>query len=371
MIAVMRYPIGSSCAKNNYSIYLDKMKNDLNKYIIKEDSTLLMAMKAINENYKEIVFVVDKNGILIGVITDGDIRRGLLKGLSFETNVAEIMSRNYISVDCNANRATVLDIMRARDIRQVPVLDKDKRITGIHFLNELIGSTVKPNIAVIMAGGKGIRLRPLTEDCPKPMIKVAGRPILERVILHLVGYGVRNIYISINYHGDVIENYFGDGSQFGCEIKYLREEKPLGTGGALSLFNELPQFPFIVMNGDLLTQVNIGRLLDFHSQEGAEATIAGRPYKVDIPFGVIINDNSRLVNIQEKPSSHYLINSGIYVFNPSILSYIPKNVEYPITSLFDILLDQKKAVSVYILEEEWADVGRHDELKKAKGLYQE
>jgi dTDP-glucose pyrophosphorylase len=346
--------------KMNYS--------DLNKFIIEEHQSIYDAMCAINENCREIVFVINSQGKIIGTITDGDIRRGLLDGLDFNSSVNKIMRSDYIHVPMDMDRATVLDLMKAHSIRQVPILNESKKLVGIHFLQDLIGAAEKPNIAVIMAGGKGIRLRPLTENCPKPMIKVAGRPILERVVLHLVGYGIRQIYISVNYLGDMIEEYFGDGSQFGCEIKYLHEEKPLGTGGALTLLEKLPQYPFIVMNGDLITQVNIGRLLDFHSEEGNEATIAVRPYRVDIPFGVITNDNSRLVSMQEKPSAHYLINSGIYVFNPSVISYIPPNVEYPITSLFDILIDQKKPVSVYMLEEEWIDVGRHEELNEANGL---
>jgi NDP-sugar pyrophosphorylase family protein len=219
-----------------------------------------------------------------------------------------------------------------------------------------------------MAGGKGTRLRPLTENCPKPMIPVAGRPILERVILHLVGYGIRKIYLSINYLGDMIEQYFGDGSAFGCSIQYLREEKFLGTGGPLSLLPEQPKYPFIVMNGDQVTQVNIARLLEFHEKEKVEATIAIRPYQVEIPFGVIRKNGNRLVEIQEKPASNHLISVGMYVLNPSVLTFVPKNEEFPITDLFDVLLERNIPVGVHFVEEEWIDVGRLEDLKKANGL---
>lgn len=342
--------------------------NKIDKFLIGLKSNIYDAMKAINDNFSEIVFVMDDKKQVIGTVTDGDMRRGFLSGLNFNDSIEKILNKDFFYVTENEDRSNVLDLMKSRSIRQLPVLNFEKQLVGVHLLQELIGSNIKSNIAVIMAGGKGERLKPLTEDCPKPMLKVAGKPILERIILQLTGYGIRKIFLSVNYLSDIIEKYFEDGKKFGCEIKYLREEKPLGTGGALSLFDELPQFPFIVMNGDLITQVNVGKLLDFHSKEGAEATIVVRSYKVEIPFGVIINDNSRLVNIQEKPSSHHLINSGIYVFNPSVISYIPKNEEYPITSLFDVLIEQKKPVSVFMLDEEWIDVGRHENLNKANGL---
>jgi NDP-sugar pyrophosphorylase family protein len=220
-----------------------------------------------------------------------------------------------------------------------------------------------------MAGGKGTRLMPLTQNCPKPMIKVAGRPILERLILHLVGFGIRKVYISINYHGDMIQTYFGDGSFFGCSIEYLSEKEALGTGGALSLLPKQPNHPFIVMNGDLVTQVNIARLLEFHEQVKAEATIAGRTYQVELPYGIIETDEDRLVKLQEKPLIHYLINAGIYVFNPEVLSLVPNEQYFPIIRLFDVLLEKKAFVGVYVLNEEWIDVGRHHELQRANGIF--
>lgn len=348
--------------------YITVIESELKKFIIKQSQTIYDAMNAINENWHEVVFVENDSSIIIGTVTDGDIRRGLLNGLEFRTPIVEVMNSEFISVSENMDRATVLDLMKAHSIRQIPILNITKQLVGIHFMQDLLGAVVKPNIAIIMAGGKGKRLLPLTENCPKPMIKVAGRPILERVILHLIGYGIKSIYLSINYLGDMIERYFGDGSQFGCSIKYLHEERPLGTGGALSLIDEMIENPFIVMNGDLVTQVNFARLLEFHSSEGSEATIAVRPYEINIPYGVIINDDSQLVEIQEKPSMHFLINSGIYVLNPSTLKLIPRNEEYPITLLFNKLLKMGEKVGVYVSDEEWIDVGRHDELRRANGL---
>ncbi len=343
-------------------------KKQLEIFTIKPHESIRKAMETISNNYHGIALVVDDDFRLMGVITDGDIRRGLLRGLTFESDVHQIMSQTFISVTPDLGRAEVLDIMMARKVRQVPVLDTNKELLGIHFMEELLGTAVKPNIAVIMAGGKGIRLRPLTEHCPKPMIKVAGRPILERIVLHLVGFGIYKIYISVNYLSHMIEDYFGDGSTFGCSIRYVREAKPLGTGGALSLLPEIPDFPFIVLNGDLVTQVDIASLLQFHDKQNVEATIGVRPHVEEIPFGVINESNNRLSKIEEKPSMFHLVNAGVYVFNPSVLKIIPENEDFPITQLFDLLLEKESEVGVYLIEEEWIDVGRHEELDRARGI---
>jgi NDP-sugar pyrophosphorylase family protein len=231
----------------------------------------------------------------------------------------------------------------------------------------LLGTADKPNAAVIMAGGEGRRLRPLTDRVPKPMVQVAGRPILERIVLHLVGYGIKRIHISVNYLADVITEYFGDGSRFGCSITYLRESSPLGTGGPLSLLSEQPQHPLIVMNGDLVTQVDVSRLLQFHAREQAIATLAARHHQIEIPFGVVNQHENRLLALVEKPSPHYLINAGIYVFDPGVLPLVPARTFFPITALFEELLARKQRVAVYSIEEDWIDVGRRDELDRARG----
>ena len=340
----------------------------LEKYLIRSGRTIREAMLRINDNWREIVLVQDADGLVCGAITDGDIRRGILRGETLESPVEQVMNREFVSVGPDMDRAGVLDMMKALMIRQMPVLDREGRLQCIHFLNDLLGAAVKPNVAVIMAGGEGVRLRPLTENCPKPMIRVAGRPILERVVLHLIGYGIRKIYLSINYLGGQIESHFGDGSKFGCDIEYLREDAPLGTGGALSL---LPpqQHPVVVMNGDQVTQANIDKLLRSHEEEGGVATIGIRHYQMEIPFGVVINEGKKLVGIQEKPTSHYLINTGIYILDPHVLALVPKNELYPITTLFDRLLAENRPVSVHYFDEDWIDVGRHDDLHKARGIF--
>jgi len=344
-----------------------KQNKNLEKFIISDQSTVFDAMKAINNNWREIVFVINSKNKIVGVITDGDIRRGLLEGLKFDSKVSEIMAKSFISVGPDVDRAAVLDLMKANLIGCVPVLDKNSKLIGIHFLQELIGATPRPNIALIMAGGKGTRLRPLTEDCPKPLIKVAGRPIIERIILHLVSYGIKKIYISINYLGSKVREYCGNGEVFGCEIEYLKEKRYLGTGGALSLLPKNIKDPIVVMNGDLITQIDIGSLLDLHNKKKFKATLAVKPYQVEIPFGVVKNNKNKLTSLQEKPINNYLVNAGIYVLNPEVISLIPKNKEYPITLLFETLLKSKKKTGVYIIEEDWIDVGRHKDLREAQG----
>jgi NDP-sugar pyrophosphorylase family protein len=216
-----------------------------------------------------------------------------------------------------------------------------------------------------MAGGEGRRLRPLTDRLPKPMVPVAGRPILERIVLHLVGYGVKRIYISVNYMAEVITEHFGDGERFGCAITYLRESTALGTGGPLSLIPDAPSHPVLVMNGDLVTQVDVSRLLQFHEREGACATLAARHYQVEIPFGVVTQRDNQLIDLLEKPTPHYLINAGIYVLEPEVLPLVPADTFFPITTLFEKLLEDKRRVAVYSIEEDWIDVGRREELRRA------
>jgi dTDP-glucose pyrophosphorylase len=340
----------------------------LSKLVIAGDATFRDAMAAINDNYREVVLVEEAGGRIAGVITDGDIRRGLLSGLSLAAPAALVMSRQFISVGSEAQRAEVLDLMKALRIRQVPVLDADGRLLGIHFLEEIIGAGTIENIAVIMAGGRGSRLRPMTENCPKPMIMVAGRPILERVVLHLVGCGVRQIYLSINYLGQVIEKHFGDGAGFGCHIEYLRESKELGTGGALGLLPAKPKHPLLVLNGDQITRIDIRRFLARHYEAGASATIAVGSYQHEVPFGVVHEKDGWMTRIEEKPSLTMLVNRGMYVLEPDVFDIVPKDGSFPITDLFDRIIEQGQGVATYFSDEEWLDVGRPADLLKAHGI---
>lgn len=226
--------------------------------------------------------------------------------------------------------------------------------------------TTKPNWAVIMAGGKGVRLRPLTKYLPKPMVKVAGKPILERIINRLEEFGINKFYISINYLGKTIEDYFGNGEKFNCEIKYIKEKKYLHTGGSLSLIKEKFNEPIIVMNADLITRINFNSLLRFHNNGKFSATMGARIYKQEIPFGVIQEKSDIMIGLIEKPITNHLINAGIYVINPEVIRLIPKNRIFPLTKLFEKLVKQKQKVGIYKIKEDWIDVGQIDELERAR-----
>ena len=341
------------------------MTKSIETFVIKPGCTLRDAMLCINRNVKGIALLLDRRRRMLGTVTDGDIRRALLKGASLESPVAPFAHRSFTSVGVGTGRAAVLDLMRARSVEQVPILDGSGRLVGLHTLRDIIGGVERPNWAVIMAGGQGVRLRPVTEHIPKPMIAVAGRPILERLVLHLVGFGIRRIYLSINYLGHVITGHFGDGSKFGCEIRYLREKRPMGTGGSLSLLKPKPSNPLLVMNGDLVTQVDIAALLGFHAAGGYSATMAVRRYGHQVPFGCVETRRGRVVGLEEKPVLERLVNAGIYVLEPALLRQIPRG-PFPITDLFSSCLARRKAVGAYEIEEEWLDVGQRDQLKQGR-----
>jgi dTDP-glucose pyrophosphorylase/predicted transcriptional regulator len=342
---------------------------NLDELLVRPKDSLLTAMRVIDRSRTKLAFVADHRGRIIGTLGDGDIRRAILRGARIDRagSVGAAMHKPFKSVAPSVSRAEVLDLMRAWRIGQLPVLDTAGRMVGVHLLEELLGARERPNRAVIMAGGKGTRLRPLTENVPKPMLKVAGRPILERLVLHLVGYGIRNIFLSINYLGEMIEEHFGDGSAFGCKIRYLRETKPLGTGGALSLLPGRSDHPILVMNGDLVTQLRVDELLDFHERGSFTATMCVRPHQYEVPFGVATVEGNRLRGLREKPTEQLLANVGIYVLSRAAVSMIPKRKEYPITELFETCLEKRLAVGAYALDGDWIDVGRPDQLRNARG----
>ena len=334
---------------------------------ILSDATFRDALGVIDAFAIGAVLVLDTDRKLLGLLTDGDIRRALLGGASLNDVVTPWISKNCVSVGRDVGRAEVLDLMQARLIDQVPVVDDAGKVVGVHLIHDIIGGRKLDNTAVIMAGGKGRRLRPITENLPKPMIKVAGRPILERLVLHLVSCGITRIYLAVNYMSHVIEDYFGDGSRFGCSIEYLREEEPLGTGGSLSLLPEISDKPVLVMNGDLVMQANIEGLLRFLQEGEFYATMGVKPYWHEVPFGCVETESGRILKVQEKPSIDKLINAGVYVLSPKAMASIPEKF-FPITELFESALLDEQPCGSFLIEDEWADVGRMGDLKQAQGV---
>ncbi len=322
-------------------------------------------MACIDRNSAGIVLVVDKKSLLIGTLTDGDIRRALLNGASLDSPSVPHLQRDFAVVGPESGRAEVLDLMQARQLTQVPIVDRAGRILGLHLLREIIGTVERPNWAVVMAGGRGSRLHPLTEHLPKSMIKVAGRPILERLLLHLLGFGIKKVFFAIHYMGCMIEQHFGDGTRFGCDIQYLREAEPLGTGGALALLRERPQNPLVILNGDLVTQVNLESMLDFHTNGKFRATLGVRRYSHQVPFGCLQLDGDRVQRFEEKPVLEQVINAGVYVLSPEVVESVPKRF-LPITDLFEQCLARGEAIGAFEIQEEWMDIGQREQLKKAQ-----
>lgn len=341
---------------------------DYTKGIIGPENSLLEGLRAINEAVTGIALVVGDNELLHGILVDGDIRRALLNRGSINDPIREYMQRDFFAVGPQTSRAEVLELMQARSLDHIPVVNDKGRLVGLHTIHEVLGREERPNWAVIMAGGKGTRLMPITKNIPKPMVKVAGRPILERIVLHLVSAGIKKIFISVGYLKEVIEEHFGDGSKLGCMIQYLREDEPLGTGGALALLPERPEHSVLVLNGDLVVQADIGRLLRFHKEGKYHATIGVRPYAHAVAFGCVDIDGDKFVKLEEKPVLQKLINAGIYVLSPNAVASIPANTFYPITNLFEDAVGSNKICGAYLLEEDWMDVGNPAELIRANGI---
>jgi dTDP-glucose pyrophosphorylase len=343
------------------------MASRLAATLVDEGGTLRDAMAALDRGARQIALAVDGEGRLVGVVTDGDLRRALLAGATLEDPLAPRLSRRFVAVRTGEGRAEALDLMRARRVGAVPVIDEGNRPVALHLLHEFIEPVDRPNWAVVMAGGQGTRLRPLTDSIPKPMLQVAGRPILERIVLHLVGNGIRRIFLSVNYLGHLIEDHFGDGATFGARVEYLRETDPLGTAGSLALLPETPTDPIIVMNGDLVTSADLGGLLDAHAGSGAVATIGVRRYLHTVPFGCVERDGDRIVRLEEKPTVVRDINSGIYALSPVLLARVPTGRASTMPELLEAALDRGERVGAFEVEGDWIDVGQRDQLDRARG----
>jgi len=341
------------------------VKNKLQQVCVSLEGSLKDAMTSLTRNGTAITLVTDSSNRLIGVLNDGDIRRALLSGAALDSPLADYTVRDFTSVRPGVGRAEILDLMQARILEQIPVVDESGQLVGLHLIHELLGCAERPNWAVIMAGGKGERLLPATEHVPKPMIRVAGRPILERLVLHLVGSGIRRIYLSINHLGHIIEQHFGDGKKFGCCIEYLREEQPLGTGGALSLLPQDVTDPVLVLNGDLVTQVDVGLMLEFHTQGKYVATIGAREYSHTVPFGCVEVLDGEVNEFVEKPTLTRLINAGIYVISPAMLDRVPER-EFPITDLLTDCMRREESIGAYEVGDDWIDVGQRKFLTRAQ-----
>lgn len=342
-----------------------KDKN-IRRFCIADSVTIRECMGVIDQNKQGIALVIDRRGRMIGTVTDGDVRRFILGGGSIDEVVSKVMWRNPLSAPSGASENEIRDLMNKHLVRSIPILDKKERPQRVVHLRDLISEEEAGQTAVIMAGGEGRRLRPITEKIPKPMLKVRGKPIIGKIISAFSQCGINNIYISINYKADVIEDYFKDGSKYGVKISYLKEKKKLGTVGALSLLPETPSKPLLVINGDVITNTNFLQLIEFHKQHRCVMTVAVIQYRLKIPYGVLHMASHYLLGIEEKPEQKVLCNAGIYMINPEVLHMIPKDAQFNMTDLINELARKGLPITTFPIHEQWIDIGQTEHLKRAQ-----
>lgn len=332
--------------------------------LVLPSASIVDALRIIDENALQITLVVDTNTKLLGTVTDGDIRRAILKGFSLNTSVSEIMNTKPVTVGLNSQRDEIINLLVAKKIQQVPVVDNAGHVVGLESLKELLHPSARKNWVVLMVGGMGSRLRPLTEECPKPLLKVGNKPILEIILENFIRYGYTKFFFAVNYKAEMIEEYFGDGSRFGIEIHYLRERERLGTAGALGLLPERPTDPFLVMNGDLLTKVNFNQLFEFHQSHQVQATMCVREYSFQVPYGVVNVNKGSIKNIVEKPVHNFFISGGIYILDPCALDLIPDSY-FDMPTLFNCMIESGMKTTAFPIHEYWLDIGKFSDFEKA------
>jgi dTDP-glucose pyrophosphorylase/CBS domain-containing protein len=364
--AAARAQVIKNAALTNQAITAGAPTERWRKAVIAGDASLQDAIRNLDESALQIALVVSSDGTLLGTITDGDIRRGLLRGLDLKSPIDAIVYREPFVVPPGLGPDSVLQLMQANKIHQLPVIDEARRVVGLHLWNELLAPAQRPNLMVIMAGGQGARLRPHTDTCPKPMLPVAGKPMLAHIIDRAKAEGFHRFVIATHYLGHVIEDYFGDGSRWQVTIGYLREQTPLGTAGAISLLEPKPNGAFVVTNGDVLTDIRYSDLLDFHSRHHAAATMAVHLHEWEHPFGVVRIDGVNIVGFEEKPVSRSHINAGVYVLEPAALEALNRGDHCDMPALFSRLQQRDARTIVYPMYEPWLDVGRPDDLERAR-----
>lgn len=339
--------------------------------LVGADTTIREALARIDRSSTQLALVVDERDVLLGTVSDGDVRRGLLASISLDDVVSKVMNARPTTVREGEDRQSMIALMQARDLRHMPVLDGEGRVVGLQLLSELLRPARRDNVVVIMAGGIGERLRPLTERIPKPMLLVGGRPILETILLQFVKQGFYRFVFSVNYKAEVIEERFGDGARWGVEITYVREPKRLGTAGSLRLLppSIAGDAPMIVMNGDILTKVDMRSLLSFHEETKARATMCVREHEYQVPFGVVQTSGVEIQSFEEKPVVRWPVNAGIYVLDPSVLAVIPDDTFFDMPSLFDAVRERAHRTVAYTIREFWLDIGRPADFERANAEF--
>lgn len=332
-------------------------------------ASLRDAMTKIDAEAIKVALVVDAEQRLLGTITDGDIRRGLLAGMELTDPVERCMYRTPTTARVGESRSAILSKMRKLVLQQIPIIDQGGRVVDLKLIDDYLLARERENWVVIMAGGLGTRLKELTRNVPKPMLPVGNRPLLETVVCSLVEQGLRRIWMAVNYHASKIEEHFEDGQRFGAKISYLREEKRLGTAGALSLLPHIPEQPVLVTNGDLLANIDYAEIIDAHLKRLATATMAVREYEYQIPYGVVHTSEDNIAALEEKPVHQVMVNAGVYVLSPEALALVPKETFFDMPELFETVIIRGFNVCSHRLKGYWLDIGRHEDFLRANDDY--
>ena len=342
---------------------------DILKISLCIDSTIINALSAINSGSVKIALVVDSDNKLLGTLSDGDIRRALLGKKTLNETIENVYFKNPTTANKGSSKEDLLHLCLINGIAQVPVVDEDRKVIDLFIIDDGLQKKQHENHVVLMVGGLGTRLRPLTENTPKPMLKVGGKPILETIVKRFVEDGFTNITMCLGYKSNVIQDYFRDGSGFGANIDYIVEEKRMGTAGALTLLEKRLDNPFFVMNGDLLTDINFEKMLDFHVEHNSKATMCVREYDIEVPYGVVNVANENITSIIEKPIHSFFVNSGIYLLEPDCIDLIPDNKFYDMPTLFEELIAAKEKIISFPLQEYWLDIGKIADYERANIEY--
>lgn len=339
---------------------------DYRKTLISPSLPILETVRVINASAAQIAIVVDDTDMLLGTVTDGDVRRGILAGIQLDQPVERVMNRNPITALKGRKRASLITVMRQKYITQLPIVDQSGRVVGLETMAGLVRQEHLDNPVILMAGGLGTRLRPLTHTIPKPLLPVGGKPIIEWTITSLANQGFGRFTLCLNYKAEIFRQYLADGERLGVQLDYVEEKEQLGTAGALSLLPFRPEVPAVVMNGDVLTSGNMRQLLEFHAATNADATLCVSEHKMQVPYGVARVDGDLLVDLQEKPSQSFLVNAGIYALSPRVFDHIPPGRRLDMPELLMTLREKGMRVSAFPLHEYWRDIGRLEDLSGAE-----
>ncbi len=336
------------------------------KALLPINANLKQVIANLNETSFKIVIIVNSDRVLVGTITDGDVRRGLLRGIGMESSIKDIIFHDPLVVPPQMARETARQLMFANKVQQIPIVDEKRCVVGMHLQENLMVLNERRNLMVIMAGGQGNRLRPHTKNCPKPLLSVAGKPILEHIIIGAKAEGFQHFVLAIHYLGDMIVEYCGDGSRWDVHIDYLREDSPLGTAGAIGLLDPQPELPFVITNGDVLTDIRYGDMLDYHCRNEASASMAVQIHEWQNPFGVVRTNGIDITGLEEKPIVRNHINAGVYVLEPNVFDILKTGGHYDMPRLFSFLRDNDMRTIVYPIHEPWMDVGCEEDLGRAQ-----